>query len=48
MPNFFEDGEAQDDEILDGDVDAQVNALTKLILDFGYDEYAKPLGAGNE
>jgi len=48
MPNFFEDGEAQDDEILDGDVQKQVDALTKLIIDFGYDRYAKPLGAGNE
>ena len=48
MPKFFEDGEAQDDEIFDGDVEKQVNALTKLILDFGFNDYRKALGAGNE
>lgn len=48
MPNFFEDGEAQDDEIFDGNVDKQVEALTKLILDIGFNDYRKSLGVGNE
>ncbi|MDA9189456.1 c-type cytochrome [bacterium] len=39
MPNFFEDGEAQDDTILNGDVEKQINALTKYVLEFGHNEY---------
>jgi mono/diheme cytochrome c family protein len=34
MPNFFEDGVAMDDSIFNGDVERQVNALTKLVLEF--------------
>jgi mono/diheme cytochrome c family protein len=33
MPNFWEDGEATDDSIFGGDVDRQINALTKYVLE---------------
>ncbi|RLA65282.1 MAG: hypothetical protein DRQ88_03080 [Epsilonproteobacteria bacterium] len=33
MPNFWEDGEATDDDIFGGDVDRQINALTKYVLE---------------
>ena len=33
MPNFWEDGEATDEDIFGGDVDRQINALTKYILE---------------
>lgn len=48
MPNFFEGGVAQDEEILGGNVSQQINALTKLIIDFGVNGYPKALGEGNE
>ena len=33
MPNFWEDGEATDESIFGGDVDRQINALTKYVLE---------------
>ena len=48
MPNFFEDGVAQDEEVLGGNVSQQINALTKLIIEFGVNGYPKALGEGNE
>lgn len=38
MPNFWFDGEALDPSILDGNADKQIEALTKYILEIGYDE----------
>ncbi|MCB9060297.1 MAG: c-type cytochrome [Halobacteriovoraceae bacterium] len=42
MPNFWEEGEAMDPQILGGDMKKQIQALTKLILEFGYDKYHEP------
>lgn len=41
MPNFWFDGEALDPSVLDGDADKQIDALTKYILEMGYDELPK-------
>ncbi len=35
MPNFWMDGESTSPDILGGDVDRQIDALTKLIYEFG-------------
>ena len=35
MPNFWEDGESQDEEIFGGDKDKQINALTKYLYELG-------------
>ena len=35
MPNFWEDGESQAPEILGGDVDKQIDALTKYMYEIG-------------
>lgn len=40
MPSFWEGGESMDPTILDGDVDKQINALTKYLLEIGHDQYA--------
>ena len=42
MPNFWEDGESQNEEILDGDPERQINALTKYILEIGKNKFTKP------
>ena len=42
MPNFWEDGESQNEDILGGDPEKQINALTKYILEIGSNQYAKP------
>jgi mono/diheme cytochrome c family protein len=42
MPNFWEDGESQNEEILDGDPERQINALTKYILEIGQNKFTKP------
>jgi cytochrome c2 len=42
MPNFWEDGVAQNQEILGGDPEKQINALTKYILEIGQNKFAKP------
>lgn len=39
MPNFFEDGESQAPDILGGDIEKQINALTKYLLEFGHNEF---------
>lgn len=41
MPNFWEDGESQEPGILGGDPDKQIDALTKYILEMGYDKLPK-------
>jgi mono/diheme cytochrome c family protein len=38
MPNFWEDGEAQNTEILGGDPEKQIQALVKYIYEIGTDE----------
>ena len=43
MPNFWEDGEAQNQDILDGDVEKQVNALVKYIYEIGSDDLPNEL-----
>jgi cytochrome c2 len=43
MPNFWEDGEAQNSEILGGDVDKQVQALVKYIYEIGSDDLPNEL-----
>ncbi len=35
MPSFWADGVATEDKVLDGNVEKQVNALTKLVLEMG-------------
>lgn len=40
MPSFWEGGESMDPTILGGDVDKQINALTKYLLEIGNDQYA--------
>lgn len=41
MGNFFiEDGEVLMPDVLDGDVDKQIEAVTKLLLEMGYDKYS--------
>ena len=35
MPNFWDGGEAMDTEVFDGDVDKQINALTKYLIEMG-------------
>lgn len=42
MPAFWEDGESQNEEILGGDPDRQINALTKYILEIGKDDFPGP------
>lgn len=42
MPNFWEDGVSQNEEILDGDPDRQINALTKYILEIGKEDFPGP------
>ena len=42
MPNFWEDGVSQNEEILGGDPEKQINALTKYILEIGQSKFAKP------
>jgi cytochrome c2 len=42
MPAFWEDGESQNEEILGGDPDKQINALTKYILEIGKDDFPGP------
>ncbi len=37
MPNFWEDGEATEPSILDGDPKKQINALTKYLIEIGHD-----------
>lgn len=39
MPNFWEDGEAQNQDILGGDSDKQIEALTKYLMEIGYSEF---------
>ncbi len=41
MPSFWQDGVATEAQILDGNVEKQINALTKLILDFGDKDFPK-------
>jgi len=41
MPNFWFDGESLDPDILEGDADKQIDALTKYIMEIGYDELPK-------
>lgn len=38
MSNFFEDGEASEPDFFGGDVDKQVNALTKYLLEIGEED----------
>lgn len=40
MPNFWEDGVAQDEEILGGDPKKQIEALTKYLIEIGHDKYS--------
>ena len=42
MPSFFEDGEAQDPDILNGDVKKQIQALRKYVQDIGFDKFHEP------
>ncbi len=37
MPSFWEDGESTDSEILGGDAEKQINALTKYLIEIGQD-----------
>lgn len=39
MPNFWEDGESQNQDILGGDPEKQINALTKYLMEIGYNEF---------
>ncbi len=39
MPNFWPDGESLNTEILDGDPEKQINALTKYLMEIGYNEF---------
>ena len=40
MGNFFQDeGEVLIEDVLDGDVDRQIEAVTKYLLEMGYDGY---------
>ena len=41
MGNFFwEDGEVLMEDVLDGDVDRQIQAMTKYLIEMGYDHYS--------
>ena len=40
--SILKDGESQNEEILGGDPDKQINALTKYILEIGRDEFPCP------
>ncbi|MBT3583383.1 MAG: c-type cytochrome, partial [Halobacteriovoraceae bacterium] len=40
MPNFWEDGESTDEVIFGGDKEKQIDALTKYLLEIGYERYA--------
>lgn len=43
MPNFWEGGESMDPTVLDGDVDKQIDALTKYLIEMGHSEYRAPI-----
>ncbi len=49
MPNFWEDGVSQDEEILGGDPERQRKALIKYLIEIGYDNFQGKMNksAGN-
>jgi mono/diheme cytochrome c family protein len=48
MPAFWVDGESTAPDILDGDTDRQIEALTKYILEMGNNTYPPAYGPGNK